>query len=238
LLSQLLENLSAFVEQLFAAFDILGIVVIALLENLFPPTPSELIYPLAGKLAFDGDMSLVAVILAGVVGSVIGSLVLYTLGRVMGERRVRNFVRHYGMVQFWRIRIGIFPLERYERAIVAFQKHGGRIVLIARLMPFIHGIISIPAGVLRMNHFKFVIYTAIGSALWIAPTVLLGYFLGSQWQTVIAILDAYEYLWLALIALVIVYFVGTRLWILTHPLAEDLVENEIEAPEQQLAAKS
>lgn len=238
MLSQLVQALSAFVEQLFGAFDVLGIVVIALLENLFPPTPSELIYPLAGKMAYDGNMSLFAVITAGVVGSVVGSLILYTLGRVMGEKRVRNFVKHYGVLRFLGIRIAIFPLERYDRAVKAFQKHGGKIVLIARLMPFIHGIISIPAGVVRMNRVKFVTYTAIGSLLWIAPTVLMGYFLGSQWRKVLTILDAYEYLWFAVIGIVIAYFVGTRLWILTHPHHDDLIDGDVESPEQNLAVKS
>ena len=237
MLSQLIETLSTFVEGIFGAFDVLGIVLIALLENLFPPTPSELIYPLAGKMAFDGNMSLIAVITAGVVGSVIGSLILYTLGRVMGEKRVRNFVKHYGILRFWGLRIAVVPVERYDRAVKAFHRHGGRIVLIARLMPFIHGIISIPAGVVRMNRLKFVTYTAVGSLLWIAPTVLLGYFLGSQWQRVLTILDAYEYLWIGVIALVILYFVGTRVWILTHP-DDNITDNEIESPEQNLVMKS
>jgi membrane protein DedA with SNARE-associated domain len=238
LLSQLVQTLSNFVEQIFGAFDILGIVIIALLENLFPPTPSELIYPLAGKMAYDGNMSLIAVIVAGVIGSVIGSLILYTLGRVMGEKRVRNFVKHYGRLRVAGIRIAIFPVERYDRAVDAFHKHGGRIVMIARLMPFIHGIISIPAGVVKMNRVKFVMYTAIGSLLWIGPTVMLGYLLGSQWRKVLDILDAYEYLWIGLIGIVIAYFIGTRLWILIHPHDEHSMEHEIDSPEQNLAVKS
>jgi membrane protein DedA with SNARE-associated domain len=238
LLSELVQTLTNFVSQIFRAFDTFGIVIIALLENLFPPTPSELIYPLAGKMAYDGNMNVIAVITAGVIGSVIGSLVLYTFGRVMGERRVRNFVKHYGQLRFAGIRIAIFPVERYDRAVKAFHKHGGRIVMIARLMPFIHGIISIPAGVVKMNRVKFVAYTAIGSLLWIGPTVMLGYLLGSQWRKVLDILDAYEYLWLGLIGIVIAYFIGTRLWILAHPHDENGVEQDIESPEQNLVMKS
>jgi membrane protein DedA with SNARE-associated domain len=78
------------------------------------------------------------------------------------------------------------------------------------MMPFIHGMISVPAGVVRMNVFKFYFYTAIGSLLWIAPTVLLGYVLGSQWKTVLSILDAYEYLWYALIGLAIGYYLHSQ----------------------------
>ncbi|MDQ7026693.1 MAG: DedA family protein [Anaerolineae bacterium] len=211
MLSQLIDTLTIFVEQLLVRFDTPGIVLIALLENLFPLTPSELIYPLAGKMAYDGNLSLTAIILAGVLGSVIGALLLYTLGHKMGETRTRGFVARYGVIKFWRITIDVFSLESYDRAVSQFEKHGGRIVLLARLMPFIHGVISIPAGVVRMNLWAFVIYTAIGSALWIAPTVLLGYFLGSQWETVLRLLDAYETLWYIVIVLAILYFVVKRL---------------------------
>lgn len=234
MLAQFIDSLSIFVEQILVTFDAPGIVLIALLENLFPLTPSELIYPLAGKMAYDGDISLTAIILAGVLGSVIGSLLLYTLGNVMGEARTRRFVARYGVIKFWRISITVFSLESYDRAVSQFEQHGGRIVLLARLMPFIHGVISIPAGVVKMNLLAFVVYTAIGSALWIAPAVLLGYFLGSQWETVLALLDAYETMWYVVIALAILYYVVKRL----RQPTQSTVDDELESPEHDLAINS
>jgi membrane protein DedA with SNARE-associated domain len=86
-----------------------------------------------------------------------------------------------------------------------------------------------------MNLLQFTLYTAIGSALWITPTVLIGYFLGSQWQTVISILDAYKYLWYLVIALVILYFAATRLWVLKHPKVENTPDTETESAGKNLA---
>jgi membrane protein DedA with SNARE-associated domain len=216
-------------------FDSPGIVIIALMENLFPVTPSELIYPLAGKMAYDGHLSLPAIVLAGVIGSVMGSLILYTLGYVMGKERTRNFVTRHGAIHISRFSFTILSLHNYDRAVGAFDKYGGQIVLLARLMPFVHGVISIPAGVVRMNLLQFVLYTAVGSALWITPTVLVGYLLGSKWQTVLSVLEAYEYLWYLIIALVILYFAATRLWVLKHPKVQNTLDEETESAGQNLA---
>ena len=215
MLAKLIEQLSSYIEQLILVFGTPGIAIIAFMENIFPPTPSEFLYPLAGKLAYDGQASLFGVILAGAIGSLVGAFVFYYLGYFLGEKRVRNFIKHYGTVQIGRWQVRFITVQAYDQAMKAFKNQGAIIVIIARTVPLVHGIISIPAGVSRMNIFKFLLYSLIGVMLWIVPTVLLGYFLGSQWDVMLHALEVYETVWYILIATAIVLYVAFR-WFKHH----------------------
>jgi len=210
MLAQLIDDLTTLVQEIVMTFGAPGVAVIAFMENIFPLTPSELLYPLAGKMAYDGEASLFSVILAGGIGSIIGAFVFYHVGRYLGETRTRSFIARYGTVHLGRFRLSLFTLEAYDRAVVQFEKRGGIIVMVARWLPLIHGIISIPAGVVGMNLTKFMVYSFIGSVSWIAPTVLAGYFLGSQWERMLEILDIYEYFWYAVLAVVVLYYAVKR----------------------------
>ena len=105
----------------------------------------------------------------------------------------------------------IMSVEDYDRAVGLFQRWGGAIVLIARIMPLVHGVVSIPAGVTRMRLFPFIVYTAIGSALWIAPLTYFGLWLGNNWERVLYWMDVYEYGWYVVMALGVVVLVFRRL---------------------------
>jgi membrane protein DedA with SNARE-associated domain len=211
MLADFVDSITQWLQQLVSTTGAPGITLVALFENLFPPTPSEFLYPLAGKLTYDNpEISLLAVIVAGVVGSLIGSAVYYTLGYKLGEDGAREVIRRFGTLRLWKLKITLFTEESFDKAMHAFEKHGGVIVLIGRVLPLVHGVVSIPAGVIRMNPFAFTVYTAIGAALWIAPLALLGYFLGSQWQTVLELMDTYESLCYALFAAFILYQILKR----------------------------
>lgn len=211
MLVELLDGLTRLVENIVLTFGVPGIALIALMENIFPPTPSEFLYPLAGKLAYDGEVGLVSVMLAGAFGSLVGAFIFYHLGYYLGDTRVRVLIDRYGTLHLWRFKVDVFTLEAYDRATEAFERRGGFIVMIARSMPLIHGVISIPAGVFKMNLFRFMVYSFIGVLLWIVPTVMLGYFLGSQWEHALSILQAYEYVWYVIIAALVVYY-GFKRW--------------------------
>ena len=139
-----------------------------------------------------------------------GAFVFYHLGYFLGKERIRDFIERYGTLRIWRWQISIFTVETYDTAMDAFEKHGAKIVMIARTLPLIHGVISIPAGVSRMNLPKFMLYSFIGVLLWIIPTVLLGYFLGSQWELMLTVLDTYETVWYVVFALLIVTYLVLR----------------------------
>ncbi|MBK9125946.1 MAG: DedA family protein [Chloroflexi bacterium] len=208
MLADLIEQITLFVESIMLTFGLPGIGLIAAAENLFPPVPSEFLYPLAGKLAFDGLMPLWAVVVVGVVGTCIASSMWYALGVRLGEARVRQFIERRATITIGRLRIPIFTVDQYDRALELFRTRGGAIVLIARILPYVHSVVSLPAGVIRMPFWRFMIYTAIGATAWILPLTVLGYLLGSRWREVLTLMDAYQN------AILIAAAAGLAAWLL------------------------
>jgi membrane protein DedA with SNARE-associated domain len=151
MLVDLVQNTTAFIEELVLTLGPLGILGIAFLENMFPATPSEVLYPLAGKLAYDGRISFIEVVIAGTLGSMLGALIWYTLGFKLGDARIQSAINRYGKLRFIGVTITIISVEEYNRGMRLFRQHGGIIVFVARIMLLVHGIVSIPAGVVRMN---------------------------------------------------------------------------------------
>jgi membrane protein DedA with SNARE-associated domain len=209
-LSQFVETLTSIIQQIVVSFGAPGITLVALFENLFPPTPSEFLYPLAGKMAADGQISLVAIVIAGVVGSLMGSLLYYRVGYWLGEERSRVAIDRYGKIRLLGRDFRFVSVEEFDKALRLFERHGGKIVFVARLMPLVHGVVSIPAGVTRMKLLPFLLYTAVGAALWIGPLSLFGYWLGNNWEQVLYYLDVYENIIYVLIVAAVVYYVIRR----------------------------
>ncbi|MDF0602170.1 DedA family protein [Psychromarinibacter sp. C21-152] len=160
----------------------LGVGLLMFLENVFPPIPSELIMPLAGFNAARGDMSLIAVIGTGSIGSLAGAYLWYWIGRRIGFDRVCRLSRRHGR---W---LSVSP-EEFDRANGWFNRHGGMAVLIGRLIPTVRTFISVPAGVNRMPRGSFLALSALGTVAWTALLTLSGYWLESGYEVVGAWLD-------------------------------------------------
>ncbi|KEF33651.1 alkaline phosphatase [Deinococcus sp. RL] len=165
------------VQGLMDSMGYLGILLLMILENLFPPIPSELIMPSAGFAAARGDLSLPLVILMGVLGSVIGTLPLYYIGRAFGEERLVAWADKHGK---WLTLSG----QDIRRADDWFDRHGAKAVLFGRLVPGIRSLLSLPAGMSEMPMPKFLIYSAIGSGLWSTALAYAGYVLGENYDRV------------------------------------------------------
>lgn len=211
MLADFIEALTALVEQIVLTLGVPGVALVALLENLFPPTPSEALYPLVGKMVYDGWSTIPAIVVAGVLGSLTGALIFYSAGYRLGETRTRRAIQRLGTLKIWRLTVVIVSIQDYDNGMNLFRHYGGRIVFIARLMPLVHGVVSIPAGVVRMNLLLFMFYTALGAALWIGPLTLFGFWLGDNWEQVLAWLDVYESLVYALFFLLLAYYVFRRI---------------------------
>lgn len=164
------------------AMGYLGVLLLTLLETVFWPLPSELILPLAGYLASHREMTLAGVIVAGTAGSVLGALLLYWIGRKLGEERLKTFADHHG-------RWLTFSRDDVDRASAWFDRHGAAAVLLCRMIPGIRALISIPAGIHRMALPRFIAYTTIGSAAWTTLLACVGYALGSNFEQVGAYID-------------------------------------------------
>ncbi|NEC25627.1 DedA family protein [Streptomyces sp. SID8111] len=144
------------------------------LENVFPPLPSEIILPLAGFAAGQGELSLASALFWTTLGSVVGAVVLYWLGALFGRER---------MYALW-ARLPLVKTSDLRRTEEWFARHGTKAVLLGRMVPIFRSLISVPAGVERMPMPLFLMLTALGSLVWNSALVLAGYWLGEQWDEV------------------------------------------------------
>lgn len=165
-----LTGLAGVATDVMEALGEVGVGVLVLVENLFPPIPSELVLPLAGYLASRGRMDLGLVVLAATVGSVLGALVLYEAGARFGRVRLRRLIT----------RMPLMELEDLERAEVWFARYGELSVLVGRCLPVVRSLISVPAGVAEMPRWRFTVLTTLGSGVWNVAFVLGGWALGER----------------------------------------------------------
>lgn len=169
--------MASWIIEFISATGYLGIIFLMFLESLFPPIPSELIMPLASHLAADGKFNMFLTVLAGTLGSVLGTIPLYFAGRLFGEKRLRAFADRHG-------RWITLSQQDIDRGFKWFQVHGNVAVLFCRVVPGIRSLISIPAGITEMNLMVFLIFTTIGTAVWVGLLSFLGYILGENFSNV------------------------------------------------------
>ncbi|MEZ5239324.1 MAG: DedA family protein [Microthrixaceae bacterium] len=197
------EGVVDWVTQVVETLGYGGVAFLVALENVFPPIPSEVILPLAGFVAARGDASVVGMVLAATVGSVVGAGVLYGLSAAIGHDRLHSFVARYGR---W------FAVKESDlrRAEAWFDRRSGTAVLLGRCVPLIRSVVSIPAGFRRMQPLRFSVYTAIGSLIWNAALVLAGAVLGDRWRQVGDVVGLLEGLVIVLVAVGVLYFLWIR----------------------------
>jgi membrane protein DedA with SNARE-associated domain len=171
------------------------------LENLFPPIPSEVILPLAGFTASQGDMSLLAAIVWTTGGSVAGALVLYWIGALIGRERTRAIAAQLPLIK-------VSDIDRTE---AWFHRHGRGTVFFGRMVPLFRSFVSIPAGIERMPMATFPPFTTLGSLIWNSVFVIAGYVLGENWQVIQDYAGTYQNAVLAAGFLAVVAFVVVRL---------------------------
>jgi membrane protein DedA with SNARE-associated domain len=166
-----------FSTKLIADGGLPGVFLLMVLENLFPPIPSEVIMPLAGFTAARGQMSILGVILAGTLGSIAGNAVWFEAARAFGAARTRALVERHGR---W---FGLGP-EEVGKAEGVLRRNGSLAVFLGRFMPGVRTAISVPAGLIEMPRGVFYLWTALGTAIWTAGLALGGYLLEDQFHRV------------------------------------------------------
>jgi membrane protein DedA with SNARE-associated domain len=205
-MGDLLAYLAQWAVDVVYSFGYVGLGILMGLVHLHVlPVPTQLILGLAGFLVGQGHFSLVSVLAAAAAGAVVASLVLYTLGAWIGEERLRKSV-----VRLERFKL-VFESD-LDKASKAFERHGGKAILIGHLVPGVGALISIPAGIKRMPVLRqFVPYTILGSTMWNVVFTVLGLALGAQWAVVKEYTSIIEYGFIALIVAAILWFL-TRRW--------------------------
>ena len=203
-MSSLLGDLAGWATDVIEQLGYWGLAFMVALENVFPPIPSEVVLPMAGFLTGNGRMNYGLALLAATVGSVVGALILYEIGHLFGERRLRALVRRYGT---W---LGVKESD-IDKADEWFDRYGGLAVMLCRVVPIVRSLISIPAGLRRMPLGTFVLYTTIGSSVWNAILIGAGWILGDNWEEVEQYVGYLQYLVIIAVLLVAAWWVWNRI---------------------------
>lgn len=182
--------ITEFMEQ----YGYIGIMLMITLENVFPPIPSEVVLTFGGFMTTYSDLTVIGVILAATIGSLLGAVILFGIGRILNVERLELIVDRYGHL----LRV---KKEDIRRADAWFDKYGYWTVLFCRMIPLIRSLISIPAGMSGMNFWVFLVFTTIGTLIWNVILVSLGSAVGESWEEIVAFMDVYANFAYALIAL-------------------------------------
>jgi len=213
----MLGDLANWVQDVINQFGYFGVALLVVIENVFPPIPSEIVLPFAGFVAqqsasavnatadaAQSDTTVVGMMIAATVGSVVGALILYFVSAAIGPERLRGFVERFGK---W---FGVKSSD-LVRAEEWFDRRSVVAVLVGRCVPLIRSIVSIPAGFRRMKLTSFVVLTAIGSAVWNIALIGAGAVLGDQWERVGEYVGVFQWLVIVAILVLLIRFVVSRL---------------------------
>ena len=193
------NSLATWAQDVIEQFGYVGVALLVVVENVFPPIPSEIVLPFAGFVAQRGGESVVIMILAATVGSVGGALIMYWIAAVIGDERLHAFTRKFGK---W-VQIREVDLTRAEEW---FDRHATSAVLLGRCVPLIRSVVSIPAGIRRMKLVPYIAYTFVGSLVWNILLIGAGALLGDNWERVGSYVGVFQWVVIALVIAVIARF--------------------------------
>ncbi|MFC4147064.1 DedA family protein [Micromonospora mangrovi] len=194
-------GLTGWVASVIDSLGAVGVALLVALESIVPPIPSEIVLAMAGYLSSQGRFNVVLIVLAATAGSLLGALVLYWLGAALGEERLKRWLDHIPLVD----------RDDLEQADRWFERHGRWAVLIGRVVPVVRSLVSIPAGANRMPLGEFVLLTTLGSGVWNALIVGLGFALGSQWEQVDRYSSWFNYAIFVVFGIMIVSWVAKKI---------------------------
>jgi len=188
----MIHELAQQLVDLIFAWGYSGIFIMMAIESSFIPFPSEIVLVPAGYLASKGEMSIVAIMSAAIAGSMVGSYINYLLAFTLGRKFLLRFGKYFFIKEST-----LLKMENY------FKKHGHISTFTGRLIPGVRQLISIPAGIAKMNLTEFSIFTLLGAGIWALILVLLGYFIGENQELIQKYLKE-----ITLLIFIIVVFIG------------------------------
>ncbi|MNZ82850.1 Inner membrane protein YqjA [compost metagenome] len=177
--------MQAWITDFMEQFGYFGIFLMLAFENIFPPIPSEVILPFGGFMATTTNLTIPGVIIAATLGSLLGAVILYYIGRLLDVNRLEKIVERWG---------GLLRISKKDihKADAWFDKYGYWTVLFCRMVPLVRSLISIPAGMSGMKFGVFMIFTTIGTLGWNLLLVLIGAALGESWEDIAMYMDMYS----------------------------------------------
>lgn len=181
-------------------FGYIGVFFMIALENVFPPIPSEVILTFGGMMTTFSDLTVTGVVISATGGSLLGAVILYKIGNLLDLERLEKIVDRWG--KFLRVnRADIYKADAW------FEKYGYWTVFMCRFVPLIRSLISIPAGMSRMNFWMFLLLTTIGTFIWNVVLVSVGAAFGENWEEIVHFMDLYSNVAYVLIGIGIILFV-------------------------------
>ena len=190
-----------FILHIIEQFGYFGVFFLILIENVFPPIPSEVILLFSVFFSSYTSLSVFYMILASTLGSFLGAIILYYIGKIFNKERLKKIVNgRLGKILF-------LKENDIDKADEWFDKKGNKSVFFCRFVPIVRSLISIPAGMSEMPMGKFIIYTICGSMIWNTVLICLGYRLGSNWEYVLTILDKYQMLVIVILVIIFGYVI-------------------------------
>lgn len=189
-----------FVRVVMNQYGYFGIFFLIFIENIFPPIPSEVVLLLGGFMTTKSDLILPLMILFSTLGSVVGAIVLYYIGKILNKERLKKIVSgKVGKI----LRLKTSDIEKADHW---FDTKGNKTVFFCRFIPVVRSLISIPAGMAEMPMIKFLVYTTVGSLIWNAVLLVLGNRVGENWTDILDIMDKYSHIVLVLLIILFVAF--------------------------------
>lgn len=193
------ENISQAVEtNAFLAYLIIAFSMF--LENIIPPIPSEIIMPLGGFFVYQDKLNFYSLIFSGLLGTVLGTLPWYYLGKLLNETRLAKLIDKRGKF------LGISSSD-LSRSRKWFDRYGVSLVFWGRLIPGIRTLISVPAGMELMPLGKFLVWTIFGSLIWVSFLTFAGYFLGENYQVISLYIDQFKFVLKPIFILLLIFLI-------------------------------
>lgn len=190
-----------FILHIIEQFGYFGVFFLILIENVFPPIPSEVILLISGFFSSYTSLSVFYMILASTLGSFLGAIILYYIGKIFNKERLKKIVNgRLGKILF-------LKENDIDKADEWYDNKGNKSVFFCRFVPIVRSLISIPAGMSEMPMGKFIIYTICGSMIWNTVLICLGYRLGSNWEYVLTILDKYQMVVIVILIIILGYVI-------------------------------
>lgn len=190
-----------FILHIIEQFGYFGVFFLILIENVFPPIPSEVILLISGFFSSYTSLSVFYMILASTLGSFLGAIILYYIGKIFNKERLKKIVNgRLGKILF-------LKENDIDKADEWFDNKGNKSVFFCRFVPIVRSLISIPAGMSEMPMGKFIIYTICGSMIWNTVLICLGYRLGRNWEYVLTILDKYQIIVIVILVIIFGYVI-------------------------------
>jgi len=190
-----------FIIEVMNSYGYIGICLLILIENLFPPIPSEVILTFGGFMTISSKLTVVGVILYSTIGSLLGAIFLYYIGKILNKERLIKIVNSkYGKL----LRIKPNDIKLADKW---FDDKGNKTVFFCRFIPVVRSLISIPAGMSEMPILKFVLYTIFGSLIWNTALVCVGAFAGDKKDYILKIIDNASHIVLIIILIIFIILI-------------------------------